>query len=330
MIGATSTSALEGVVERMLRGEMPESEMQKIFEEYQPDTLSSHSLAGAVRAMRRAMVPVELTGNPVDTCGTGGSGRKTINTSTLAAFIVAAARGKIAKHGNRSASGNCGCFDVLEALGAKIDLTVEQEQKIHEELGIVFLFARSHHPAMRHVAAARKAFGRKTLFNLLGPLCNPASVRRQLIGTGHAHDAQLMADTLHILHAQEQAFLPAFVVQGMDGLDEISVCAPTIVHSVNTGERNLIVPADMGLPVHALADIAGGSVSEKLHIFREIAAGKGTDAHRNLVIANAAHALLLAEITDNLRRAGTIAAEVLASGRVMTLIERYVSFTRDV
>ncbi len=293
------------LVTALISGNLSEEKRKEFFSKLVSMPLSSEIVVQAVTALSERMIPVDLSPEAIDTCGTGGSGKRTINTSTLTAFVVAAAGGKVAKHGNRSASGNCGCFDLLEKLGVRIALTPDAERKIFEELGIVFLFAPQHHPALKFVAPIRKKFGKKTIFNLLGPLLNPAGVRRQLIGTGNAFDAKLLSDALELLGTGH-----SFVVSGMDGLDEISVCAPSIVHEIvgkrlptKTAEESRgcpfqkalhFIPSDLGLPLARPQEIEGGSIEENAEIFLEIAKGRGRVAHRNLVLVNAAHALLLA------------------------------------
>ena len=200
------------------------------FRELVARPIDAENLREARHAMRERMTPVALADDAIDTCGTGGSGKKTVNTSTLAAFVTAAAGGKVAKHGNRSAGGNCGAFDLLERLGAKIDLSPDEERRIFDRLGIVFLYAPRHHPAMRLTAPLRKAHGRPTLFNFLGPLLNPAGVRRQLIGVGSQETATVFAECLR-LDAAERIVLAT----GHDGLDEVTVTAPTTIRTVSEG-----------------------------------------------------------------------------------------------
>lgn len=309
----------------MLSGEMQEDEIVHAFEELTLDTITVDHLVGAAQAMRAAMVPVALSGSPIDTCGTGGSGLKTINTSTLVAFIVAAAGGQVAKHGNRSASGNCGCFDLLEALGAVIELTPEQEQEIYNELGIVFLFAKTHHPAMRFVGPARKAFGQKTIFNLLGPLANPAGVQRQMIGTGNHNHAELMIAALEALGAED-----ALVVTGEDGLDEISICAETSIRSLHEDQAHIFSPEYFSISLCNSAEITGGTAEENTNLFRAIASGSDESAHTHLVLVNAAYALLLTDLVDELQDAYQLARQTLASGAVAKLIGQYVQASQDV
>jgi anthranilate synthase/phosphoribosyltransferase len=280
--------------------------------------ITPESLAGAAQALRDRMLRVELPGNPVDTCGTGGSGKRTINTSTLSAFLVAASGGYVAKHGNRSASGNCGSFDLLEHLGVNVMLSPEAERRMYDALGIVFLFAPLHHPAMRLAAPLRKQHGRKTLFNLVGPLCSPASVRHQLLGTGNADDAKLLCDAMMLLGT-----LKSFVVMGLDGLDEISPCAPSIVYELPSGRKTYFSPSDLGLSAARTSEIEGGSPEDNVKIFLELSRGGGNEALRRLVILNASHALLLSGRASTLADAYDLARETLLLGKVHDLFLRY-------
>lgn len=308
------------LISALISEELDEKEREPLFDELVSQPITAKLLADGVRALREKMVPVSLSEDAIDTCGTGGSGKKTINTSSLTAFLVAACGGKVAKHGNRSASGNCGCFDLLEELGVKIDLTPEQEQKIFEKLGIVFLFAPLHHPALRFVAPLRKKHGMKTVFNLLGPLCNPASVQHQIIGTGSQDDAKLIAESLRQLGMRR-----SMVVTGHDELDEVSACAPTTIRIVenNEVEESLFVLEDLGLQPVKHEEIEGGSPSKNAQIFLNIAKGEGAEAHRNLVLVNAACALIVAGLTETFKEGYALAKETLSSGKAFTLFEQY-------
>lgn len=303
----------------MLDAQANDAEIFAFFDQHDPRALQAADLAEAASELRKRMVPVDLSGDPVDTCGTGGSGKQRINASTIAAFVAAAGGAKIAKHGNKSAGGKCGSFDLLEKLGAKIDLNPEQEQRIYNELGIVFLFARAHHPAMRHVAAARSAYGKPTIFNLLGPLCNPARIKRQIVGVSSVCKPQTMAEALRLLGADGGC-----VVHGEDGLDEVTVTGPTTTVDVASGKASQFKPEKIGLKRHAEADVRGGDIEENVRIARLLASGKGTKAHQDLVCVNAAYALLIAGKTKSLSDALAIAQTTLASGAVEQLISRYV------
>lgn len=317
-VSAVQNESVEDLLELLLTETVSEEQRKEAFDAFVALPVASHTLYEAARVLRSKMIPAELPGALLDTCGTGGSGKKTINTSTLTAFLVASCGGKVAKHGNRSASGNCGSFDLLEHLGVNILLSVEGERRIFDELGIAFLFAPLHHPALRFVAPLRKQYGRKTLFNLLGPLCNPASVQRQLLGTGTAAQARMLGDTLKLLGTER-----SFVVAGMDGLDEISACAPTVVYEVPSGDTSYFIPSDLGLPVSHPAQIEGGTPEENVEIFLELAQGRGVEPHRRLILLNAAHAILLAGLSRSLPEAYGLAREHLLSGKVYDLFLKY-------
>ncbi len=320
MTQASITPSAE--IAAMLCGTMTDSEILSFFQRYENEEITPEALASAAKAMRAVCIPVTLSPEAIDMCGTGGSGKKTINTSTLSAFIAAAAGAKVAKHGNRSASGNCGSFDLLEGIGAKIDLTVEEEKRIFDELGIVFLFARTHHPAMKHVSSARKLYGKPTIFNLLGPLVNPAEVRHQMIGTPDTKRAKLLADALRLLDTRS-----SLVVTGRDGLDEVTICDSTDMFHTPEGKRETFSPEDLGLVRENSDSITGGTKDENITIFNAIADGKGTRAQRNLVLINTAFALTLTKLVPNVQEGWKLAADTLDSGNVRTLITDYILLT---
>lgn len=303
-----------------------DSARQKAFHELVSQPITSELLAEGVRALREKMAPVSLSPNAIDTCGTGGSGLKTINTSSLTAFIVAAAGGKVAKHGNRSASGNCGCFDLLEELGVNINLNPDEECRVFEELGIAFLYARLHHPALRFVAPLRKKYGKKTLFNLIGPLCNPAGVHRQMIGTGNDADATVIAETL-----QKFGSIGSMVVTGHDGLDEVTVTTETTVQRVTEKdiETEEFSPASLSVPLALPTEIEGGTAKENAALFLELAQGRGTTAMKNLILLNAAHALLLTPLVTKIDEAFSLAQKTLESGAAHALFLSYRDFTKQ-
>ena len=308
------------LISALISEELDDQTREQFFDELVSQPITAELLVDGVRALRKKMVPVSLSEDAIDTCGTGGCGKKTINTSSLTAFLVAACGGKVAKHGNRSASGNCGCFDLLEELDVKTDLKPKQEQQVFGELGIAFLFAPLHHPALRFVAPLRKKYGKKTVFNLLGPLCNPASVQHQIIGTGNQDDAKLIAESLRQLGSRR-----SIVVSGHDGLDEVSACAPTTIRIVenNDVEESFFFLEDLGLQPVKHEEIEGGSPSENAEIFLNIVKCKGTEAHRNLVLVNTACALTVAGLAETFKDGYAIAKETLSSGKVFELFEKY-------
>ncbi len=308
----------------MLSGKMSEDEMIRTFAALAGNIVSGKDLAQAADILRSHAVRIVLPDDPIDTCGTGGSGKKRMNTSTIASFVIAAAGGPVAKHGNRAAGGRCGSFDVLEGLGAKIDLTPAQAKATYEACGLVFLFAPLYHPALAAVAAARKRYGKPTFFNLLGPLCNPAGVRRHLLGTPHLKHARVLADALRLLGHER-----SLVVCGNDGLDEVTVSGTTTILDVAQSTERQFHPEDIGLSEHAFEATEGGDTQTNVAIARRILGGDATPAQRDLVLINAAHALLLTEIVATLPDALAAAEHALNSGAAQALLNQYVRFTRS-
>src|SRR4051812_45340481 len=228
-------------------------------------------LVGAVTSMRHHMRELTAPAGAIDLCGTGGDGLGTLNISTAVSFVVAACGVPVAKHGNRSASSRSGAADVLEALGVNIKLEPEAATSVLAETGLVFLFAQTYHPAMKHVAAARKQIGRRTIFNLLGPLASPAKVTRQLVGVFSADWLIPYAETLKALGSTR-----AFIVHGCDGLDEVSISAATQLAVLDAGAVTTreIAPEDAGLPRWPLADIRGGDAAHNAAALRRLFDGE--------------------------------------------------------
>ncbi|EKP95655.1 anthranilate phosphoribosyltransferase [Thermaerobacter subterraneus] len=278
-------------------------------------------IAGSARAMRRHATPVPTRRQGVmDTCGTGGDGRHTFNISTLAAIVAAAAGVPVAKHGNRSVSSRCGSADVLEALGVPLDLEPAALGRCLDEVGIAFLFAPRLHGAMRHAAGPRRELGIRTIFNLLGPLTNPAGARYQLLGVYAAELVEPVARVLAELGVER-----ALVVHGAPGLDEMSVCGPTLVGRVDGDQVTLttVEPAAAGLPVYPLEAIAGGDPARNAAIARQVLEGR-RGPYRDAVIFNAAGALLAAGRVGDLREGVAEAARLLDSGAAAAKLEEWV------
>jgi anthranilate phosphoribosyltransferase len=269
-------------------------------------------LTGFARAMRRFAAPFAhgLPEPLIDTCGTGGDGPSTFNISTIAAFVVAAAGVRVAKHGNRSISSRCGSADVLEALGVRIDLSAEEAVRAIREVGMAFLFAPAYHAATRHVQPVRRELKMRTVFNLLGPLANPAGASIQVVGTTTEHNAKLIADALCLLGLHR-----GFVVHGRDGLDEVTTTTETIAYEIrdHTVIRKILTPEDFGIARAHLEDIAGGLAPENAEIARCVLGGERGPA-RDIVVANAALALVAAEKAANFDQAARLAEQMLDSG----------------
>jgi anthranilate phosphoribosyltransferase len=316
----------EALFSRMMDGEVPPGLIAGLLVALRAKGETEHEIAGAAGVMRARATPVPTAREPlIDTCGTGGDFSGSFNVSTAAALVVAAAGIAVAKHGNRAASSRCGSADVLEALGLPVDLEPEQVGRSIDELGIGFLFAPRYHPAMRHAAEARRALGIRTVFNLLGPLTNPAGARRQLIGVPSADAVPRIAGVLRELGAEA-----ALVVHGQEGLDEISVSGPTRIAILRDGavEERTIEPRDLGLPVFASEEISGGDPAENARILREVTEGEGSEARSAVVAANAGAAIWIAGGAPSMRAGVERAREVLAAGKAARLLDEIVSFTR--
>ena len=282
-------------------------------------------LAGLASVVRARSESVWLTSTPlVDTCGTGG-GRSTFNVSTAAAFVVAGAGVSVAKHGNRSATSRSGSADVLEALGARIDLSPEAVAQCVERVGVGFMFAPSHHPAFRHIGPVRKALGVRTIFNLLGPLTNPAGVRRQVIGVSDPAYVERIAAALGELGAEH-----ALVVSSEDGLDEISTGAQTQVAEVtSTGVRMWrIDPVALGIAPAIEPEIAGGEPAKNAAIITA-ALERGEGAAADLIAVNAAAAILVSGRATSLADALTAARESITSGGARERLAQFVAVTNE-
>jgi anthranilate phosphoribosyltransferase len=290
---------------------------------------TSDELLGFARAMREKSVRVDagLDGEPlIDTCGTGGSdGPATFNISTIAAFVAAGAGARVAKHGNRSISSHVGSADILEALGIHAALPVEHAGRAIREVGIGFLFAPLFQPAMKHAQPARLELKMRTVFNLLGPLTNPAGTPRQVIGAPSVEAAGLMARALAGLEPEY-----AFVVHGSDGLDEITTTGPTAVFEIRRAEVRQLewTPRDFGVEPAGLDDLRGGDRETNHRIAREILAGeRGT--RRDIVLVNAAAALLASGLAADLRQGMQMAAESIDSGAAFGKVQRLAEFSRN-
>ncbi len=284
-------------------------------------------LGGAAKAMRRKAKRIHTTAaTVVDTCGTGGDAANTFNISTTTAFVVAGCGVTVAKHGNRSVSSQCGSADLLEALGVKIDTPPEIVEEAVGEIGIGFLFAPLYHGAMKYAAKARKEVGIRSIFNMLGPLTNPAAANCQLIGVYAPELTEMFANALKLLGTKR-----AMVVHGHDGLDEISVCAPTRISELSDGMIRTfdITPETFfGRPADP-ADLKGGTPEENAAVTRGILSGKEKGPKRNVVLLNAAGALVAAEKAPTLKEGISTAEKAIDSGTAMDKLEALIEFTRE-
>ena len=282
--------------------------------------LAPSEVAGGVRALRHAMVPVPAREPEtlVDTAGTGGGDITTFNISTAGALVAAGAEVRIAKHGNRSFTSRSGSADVLEALGVKIELTPERMGEILEEIGIVFMFAPLLHPAMRYVGPVRKELGISTVMNILGPLTNPAGARRQVVGVADPHLVSLLVRAL-----QELGHERGLVVHGAPGMDEISPTGPTRVAELKDGQVQSyeVTPESLGVDPQPLEGVAGGSPEDNARVIRDVLSGKRQDAARTATVLNAAAAIYVGGLADSLSRAVRLAGNAIASGAALQKLE---------
>ncbi len=286
---------------------------------------TADEIAGAAEAMREHVVPVRpVRQDLVDTAGTGGDGGKTFNISTAAALVAAAAGAGVAKHGNRSISSQSGSADVLEQLGFQLDLSPKRIAQSIDELGFGFMFAPLHHPAMRHAAPVRHELAARTVFNVLGPLTNPAGARAQVVGVYSALLVPVIADVLAKLGAHR-----AFVVHGAGGIDELSPTGPNLVCEVVEGSvrRREIDPLDLGIPRCTPEELRGGTAAENALRIRDVFAG-GNGGRRSAILLNAAGAIAAGGHAKDLEEGIGIAREALDSGAAGERLEQLIAFSR--
>jgi anthranilate phosphoribosyltransferase len=287
---------------------------------------TADEITGAAMAMRARVTPLTVDADRiVDTCGTGGDGRGTFNVSTVAAIVAAGAGAVVAKHGNRAVSSACGSADVLKELGVNIDLDAPRMSEVLRRTGISFLFAPKLHPAMGAVMGVRRELGVRTMFNVLGPLTNPAFARRQVLGVYAEHLVEVLAQVLLALGA-----VHAMVVHSRDGLDEISVSAPTRVAEVVNGEvrRYELRPEEIDVANHALDGIAGGDAAENARIARAVLAGE-TGPRADIVAANAGAALYVSGAVPTIRDGVALARASIATGKAMQKLEELIKVSNE-
>ena len=323
-----SAKEAEGAIDLFMAGAASEVEMAGLLVGLRAKGLTPVEVAGGVRALRKAMVPVHSSDPTVlvDTAGTGGGGVTTFNISTAAAIVAAGAGAQIAKHGNRSFTSRSGSADVLEALGVKIDLSATRMGEVLGEAGIVFMFAPLLHPAMRHVGPVRRGLGITTMMNILGPLTNPAGARRQVIGVADPALIDLIAASL-----RELGHTRGMVVHGAPGMDEISPSGPTEVAQVANGEivRYTVTPEELGLESASIESLAGGEPAENAEVMLRVLAGAPGGA-RTAVLVNAAAALWVGEATETLESGVAMAASAIDSGAAQDALNRLRDATNRV
>lgn len=319
-----SAAVMEAAVESIFCGTATPAQIGALLIALRMRGESAEELAAAARVMRRHALAVHTRGSGplLDTCGTGGDGSGSFNVSTAAAIVVAACGVRVAKHGNRAATSKSGSADVLEALGIDLTQSAEAIGRSIDSIGIGFMFARTHHPAMKHAAPVRAELGVRTLLNFLGPLTNPANATHQLLGVGDATKLRLMAEVLRILGAQG-----AWVVHGHGGLDEVSVSGETRVIELREGElrERMVTPEDFGVQRSDVAALLGGDAVENARVMRAMFEGE-RGAKRDAVVVNAAAALCVAGVTQSPREAAAMTAAALDSGAARAKLSEWIAF----
>jgi len=279
-------------------------------------------IAEAAKALRARLIPIDAPTGAIDVCGTGGDGHHTLNVSTAVSIVVAACGVPVAKHGNRAASSKAGAADTLEALGLDMERAGAAAEASLNDIGICFLFAANHHPAMKRITPIRRRIGRRTIFNLMGPLANPAHVTRQLIGIARPDYAPVYAEALRQLGTEA-----GLIVSGEEGLDELSGAGPSIAVSIGAvALPDHVAPEDAGLPRHPIAALHGGDAYYNAVALRRLLLGE-QGAYRDAVLLNAAAALIVAGNADTLTDGAEKAAEALDSGAANALLDRWIAYS---
>jgi anthranilate phosphoribosyltransferase len=309
----------------IMRGEATQAQIAGYLVALRAKGETADEIAGSAEAMRDHVLPVQpKRADLVDTAGTGGDGKHTLNISTAAALVAAAAGAGVAKHGNRAASSQTGSADVLEALGFNLGLAPERIAQSIDELGFGFMFAQAHHPAMKHAAPVRRDLGTRTVFNVLGPLTNPARARAQVVGVYAAGLVRPIAEALAQLGARR-----AFVVHGADGIDELSPTGPNFVCEVVDGgvRERTIDPEELGIPRCALDELSGGTPAENAAMIRGVFDGED-GGRRSAILLNAAGAVAAGGHAEDLREGIELARDAIDSGAARARLDELVEFTR--
>jgi anthranilate phosphoribosyltransferase len=319
-----SQGEAETAFEALLDGRVPDDEVARFLVALAERGETADEIAGAARAMRRRMVPITAPEGAIDVCGTGGDGHHTLNVSTAVALVVAACGVPVAKHGNRAASSKAGAADTLEALGLDMEKAGRTAEKTLAVLGICFLFAANHHPAMRRIQPIRKAIGRRTIFNLIGPLANPAQVQLQLLGIARPAYVPIYAQAMASLGT-----LRAMIVSGDEGLDELSLAGGNEIADVRDGAYTMrrLEAAEAGLRQAPVDAIRGGNPAQNAAALKQLLLG-ATGPYRDAVLLNAAAALIVAGKADDWLSGVEQAATAIDSGSALGLLERWIAAVR--
>ncbi|MGA9594899.1 MAG: anthranilate phosphoribosyltransferase [Acidimicrobiia bacterium] len=318
-----SQTRARDVMATIMAGEASEAQIAAFLTVLRTKGETAEEMTGFVEAMRAAARAVSVTAPVVDLVGTGGDRSGTFNISTTAAFIAAGAGVKIAKHGNRAASSQTGSADLLEALGLNLQMEPEATVAMIDEVGFGFFFAPHYHPAMRHAGPVRRQLGFRTVFNFLGPLCNPAGARRYALGVSDPRMARLMIEVLANLGAES-----AFVFYGEDGLDELTTTGPSFIFRLREGEitHAEFTPEDFGVARATLGDFRGGDAAQNVAITRAILTGE-PGPKRDIALVNAAPAIVAGGLAEGFLPAMAVAAESIDSGKAKDVLDRAVAFS---
>ncbi|WP_421791542.1 anthranilate phosphoribosyltransferase [Hyphobacterium sp.] len=316
--------SIAGAFDQLMEGEAGEAEIGGFLIGLAAVGETPEDLALGAQALRKRMTGIRAPEGAIDTCGTGGDAKGTYNISTAAAIVAAAAGAKVAKHGNRAASSKSGSAEVLASLGVDLEAGPAAIERAVADAGIGFLFAPAHHSAVRHVGGARKALRSRTIFNLLGPMANPAGAKRQLLGVFDTRWQQPVAEALDTLGCDF-----AWVVHGSDGLDEITTTGETRVVQLHHGDITefTLTPGDAGLPTASLDDLVGGTPDENAEAIRNLFNG-APGAYRDIVVLNAAAALIVAGIANDIREGAKIAVETIDTGKARDTLEKMAAISR--
>lgn len=319
---ASTVAETEALFGRMLDGEMSDGEITEALLALSARGETAQDIAGVVLAMRARMIPVAAPAGAIDVCGTGGDGQHSLNVSTAVAIVVAACGVPVAKHGNRAASSKSGGADTLEALGLDLSRASAMAEQTLADMGLAFLFAQQHHPALARIAPIRRAIGKRTIFNLTGPMANPASVTRQLVGVANPDYVPIYRDAMAMVGTSA-----AIVVGGEEGLDELSIAGASVVASIGCANvPSRVVPADAGLASHPLEELRGGDAAYNAAALRRLLDGE-PGAYRDAVLLNAAAALVLAGEASDWRDGAEEAAEAIDKGLAKTLLDCWIATT---
>lgn len=323
-----TTEAAETAMQQIVEGNVSNEEVAAFLMGMRSKGETVKELTSFVRVMRDVSVTVDVnTDGAVDLCGTGGDSTGTFNISTAAMFVVAGAGVPVLKHGNRSVSSKCGSADVLEELGVIADLDKKGVEAVFNETDVAFMFAPNFHPAMKYVMPARRALGIRTFFNILGPLLNPADVKRQVIGAYSKDVAQTMVQILGNLETEK-----AYTLNAHDGLDEVSTTSSTEIYELQSSVTNppvLFNPESLGFNMVSMENLAGGDSAMNAGIIRSVLDGNSTEAQRDVVLINAAFGIHVSGVADSLEMAVELAKDSVKSGSAKRKLEQFAEATQD-